>query len=206
MLIDTQIKSFLIPRDLWKEGRKDMPLLPPIDLAAQDALDIEQRAGKGTNLLSESRRYVLCCERIQSIVQDLARVPGVLPPPLLWPSRTDAEANRPTARAYLALCGLMPGWMGRYLVPERPKCYMRVRAVFFPPEDASHHVEVYQFINDHPDSKRLFDRAAREGSVGEGPFALTPAECRSALLMRLELLKVSAVQEGYGLVDVIELV
>ena len=69
MLIDTQISSFAIPPDIWKNDHDIASNLPPLHLPARDALAIERRAAKGVNLRNEARRYTLCCERIQGIVQ-----------------------------------------------------------------------------------------------------------------------------------------
>jgi len=207
MPIDTQISSFTIPREVWKNGYDGAPDLPPLHLAARDAIAIERRAIKRVNLRNEQRRYTLCCERIQGIVQELSRELSVLPNPLVWPSQSNPKI--PIARAYLAVMAFMGRWMSRFLkslpAEQLKSIYPRVSAVFFPPEDAARHLECFDLIANHPQVHLLFERAAGDATLAEGSSDVSATQCQQAFYMRHELLKAVAAK-GQGLVDVLELV
>lgn len=206
MLIDTQISSFAVPPEIWKNGHESAPYLPPLHLPARDAMAIERRAVKGVNLRNEQRRYTLCCERIQGIVQELSQKSGVLPDPLFWPSHGQSNSETSSARAYLAVMDFIGRWISRFLREEILQLgYLRFAAVFFPPEHAARHLKASEFIANHSQVHRLFERAAREATLENSPFTVSAAQCQEALHMRYKLLKVVAAK-GYGLVDVLELV
>lgn len=209
MPIDTQISSFLVPVEIWSNGHPSTPNLPSLHLPARDALAIERRARKGVNLRNERRRYTLCCERIQGITHELSEVSGVLSKPLIWPSFEQDNQKVPSARAYLAIMTLIGRWISRFLSKLPPDqlqfIYPRVSAVFFPPEDAQHHLKCFELIANHPTVHSLFERAARDATLEASPFVISDMQCQRAFYMRLELLKAVAVKEC-GLVDVIEVV
>ena len=207
MLIDTQISSFPIPPEIWKNGHENAPDLPPLHLPDRDAMAIERRAEKEVNLRSEQRRYTLCCERIQGIVQELSQKTGVLPVPVIWPSHSQNNSKVPSARSYLAVMDVIGRWMSRFLSREeiRKLDYLRFATIFFPPEDAACHLKAFEFIANHSQVRRLFERAARDATLENSPFTVSATQCQEAFHMRYELLKVVAAK-GYGLVDVLELV
>ncbi|HUS84612.1 MAG TPA: hypothetical protein VMX56_05675 [Anaerolineales bacterium] len=168
---------------------------------------IERRARKEVNLHSEQRRYTLCCERIQGIVQELSQKPGVLPTPVVWPSHSQNNSKIPSARSYLAVMDVIGGWMSRSLSREEilQMGYVRFSTVFFPPEHAAPHLKSCEFIANRSQVHHLFERAARDAALENSPFTVSAAQCQEAFRMRYELLKTIAAK-GYGLVDVLELV
>jgi hypothetical protein len=213
MLIDTRIKSFLIPNSVWKQGiPKDIietkapewAMLPSLEFPSRDAIAIEIRASHGVNLLNEQRRYAICCERIQDITLELSRISGLLRPPLIWPKEVDTN-KIPRTRALLAINTWIVPWMTKFIVPNFPNAYARIPAIFFPPEHAKSHCEIYQLMSRSPEIQKLFQKAARESTVPEGQDKITFDECQKAFLLRLELLKVAA-NQAEGLVDVFEIV
>jgi hypothetical protein len=209
MLIDTQISSYPVPAAIWFNGYDGAPNLPPLHLPARDATAIERRAMKRVNLRNETRRYTLCCERIQGIVQELSQEPGVLPEPLVWSAHSRSDAGIPNARSYLAIMNLMGRWMAKFLAnlpaEEHQFIYPRVSALFFPPGDAELHLKCFELASKHSDLQRLFERAARDATLESSSFAVSATQCENAFHMRYELLEAVAA-EGYGLVDVLELV
>ena len=198
MLTDTQISSYLIPASIWAQGHPTRKDLPPLALPARDASDIERRAQKEVNLNNEARRYTLCCERIQGIVQQLSRESSLLPTPKIWWPDAEPDGRAPTARAYLALINAI----SRIL---KGSPYPRVSALFFPPDHTRSYLQVIDAIRQQPNLDRLLDQAARSASLPDARFTVMPEECRSALDQRAELVR-RAESEGHGLVDVVEFV
>jgi hypothetical protein len=198
MLTDTQIKSFMIPQDIWINGYAGRPNLPPLLLPARDALDIERRAQKDVNIRNEIRRYTLCCERIQGVVGELSLVEGLLAAPVVWPTHRTASDDSPHALAYLTLAEELIRWLMK-------SPYSRVAAIFFPPEHAKIHFQVFETICGSPKLDQLLEHAANQALKSDSITNATASECKIALNQRLSLLKTVALKE-YGLVDVIELV
>jgi hypothetical protein len=198
MSTDTQISSFFVPENIWTQGYHARPDLPPLVLSTRDALDIERRARKRVNLRNESHRYILCCERIQGIVRELSQQAGLLPPPIVWPVHRTSNGVSASALAYLALIEAISWFL-------RGSPYSRVSTLFFPPEHAKPHLQIFEAIRQHTDVDQLVERAARNASLPGSTFDVTPGQCRIALDQRHELLR-TAVSEVCGLVDVIELV
>jgi hypothetical protein len=200
MLTDTQIRSFLIPVKLWREGLSLRPDLPPLIVPACDALDIERRAKKGINLRNEAHRYNLCCERIQGITADLAAAENILSPSLIFVRSGSTEKQSPTARSYLALIDIM-----FFLVKRHNLSYTRVASIFFPPEDSKKHQQLYEIMSNGTNVNELFRTAAKRASLPGEHFAVTPEQCRTAFEQRRILLE-KAVSEESAVVDLIELI
>jgi hypothetical protein len=205
MLLATQISSFAIPKKIWANGYDSIPGLPPLALIARDALAIERRSNKGVNLLNEQRRYTLCCERMQGIIEELAVQDGLLRPPLVWPVEDTQEI--PSARAYLAIIEVIISWMRKHLsVDEKERVeYIRFPRIFFPPDHATLHLKQFDFLSHHAEISSLFELAAQTASIKDSRFLLSSAECKRAFELRYELLKGLAAQ-NLGLVDVLDLV
>lgn len=200
MLTDTQISSFLIPRSIWQQGIPAQTNLPPLAIPARDALDIERRARKQINLHNEERRYTLCCERIQGIVQELSQETNVLRPPMLWPVYRLAKATEPSARAYLGLIEALGRSLGSQKSSEA-----RIAAVFFSPEDTEKYLKIFEVLRKNPNLDKLFDGAAKIASPPGSPFSITKQQCSMAFAQRYEFVKI-AVSEICSIVDVVELV
>ncbi len=198
MLTDTQISTYLIPASIWAQGHPTRKDLPPLAQPARDALDIERRAQKDVNLNNEARRYTLCCERMQGIVQQLSRESGLLPTPRIWSSNIEPDGMAATARAYLGLINAI----SRIL---RRSPYPRVSALFFPPDHTQSYLQVIDAIRQQPNLDRLLDQAARSASLPDARFAVLPEQCRAALDQRIELVH-RATSDDHGIVDVIEFV
>lgn len=196
MLIGTQISSFLIPATIWAEGCSGRPELPPLALPARDARAIERRAHKRVNLRNETRRYALCCERIQGLVLELSQEVALVPP-MLWPAFDAEDESHPSAHAYLAVIEAIRRRL-------RGSAYLRVAAIFFPPEDARSHLQVFEAFHQHPQLDRIFNEASRNGSLPGSSFHLTTEQCQAALAQRFALLRIVESQKC-GLVDVVEL-
>lgn len=197
MLIDTQINSYLIPKSLWEQGYPGRADLPPLAIPARDALDIERRAQKGVNLRNEANRYILCCERIQGIVRELAHEAHLLRPPMVWPAHHGPIASVPSARAYLALIEALSPYQRR-----DPK--FRFAAIFFSPEYAGLHQKIFEAIRQGTGIDQLLERTAKSASLLGDSFVVSTEQCKAALERRYELLKIAALEEC-GLVDVVEL-
>ena len=198
MLTDTQISSFIVPQDIWTNGYPGRPDLPPLALPVRDALDIERRAQKDVNIRNEVRRYTLCCERIQGIVRELALAEGILPPPVIWRKHRSLLEDSPSAFAYLALAESL----SQRLKNSR---YARFAAIFFPPEHARSHFQVFEAICRLPDLDQFLERTAKQGFRSDTISKATASECKEALSQRYRLLEAVA-SEQRGLVDVMELV
>lgn len=197
MLTDTQISSFIVPQDIWTNGYAGLPDLPPIVLPARDALDIERRAKNNVNIRNEIRRYTLCCERIQSIVQELSFIERVLPLKVVWSTHRTPNVDMPSALAYLALAESLSLWL-------RKSPYSRVAAIFFPPADAKIHAQVFEAICRRPDLDQFLERATKQASELGSVAKVTPLECGKALEQRSKLLQTVASMKC-GLVDIVEL-
>lgn len=198
MLIGTQIRSFLVPFEIWHQGYNGRRDLPPLAIPARDALDIERRSEKDLSLRNEAQRYTLCCERIQEIVAELASELEITTPPVLFPSDDAAkDLAAPSARAYLALMDAL-----RRSLKGSP--YRRVSAVFFPPEHAILHSQVYEVMASRDGIGELFIQASKRGSLPDEMCNPTPEQCRAAFAQRHRLLKIAA-SEGKAIVDLIEL-
>lgn len=196
MLIGTQIRSFLVPFEIWYQGYDGRRDLPPLAIPARDALDIERRSGKDLSLRNEAQRYTLCCERIQEIVAELTIELEF--PALLFPSDDAAkDSAAPNAGAYLALMNTL-----RKSLKGSP--YRRVSAVFFPPEHAILHSQVYEVIGGRDGVDELFIQASKRGSLPNEVCNPTAEQCRAAFAQRHRLLKIAA-SEGKAIVDLIEL-
>lgn len=198
MLTDTQIRSYLIPASIWAQGHPTRNDLPPLALPARDALDIERRAQKDVNLKNEARRYTLCCERMQGIVQQLSRASGLLPTPKIWWPDAEPDGRAATARAYLALMNAI----SRIL---KGSPYPRISALFFPPDHTLSYLKVIDAIRQQPNLERLLDQAARSASLPDARFTVMPEQCREALDQRIELVH-RAISAVSGIVDVVELI
>lgn len=193
MLIGTQIKSFLVPQDVWHHGYVGRSDLPPIAIPARDALDIERRFRKGACLRNESRRYTLCCERIQAIISELASVPDLLGKPILYAAQQVAGEADSSSVAYISVLNTL-----RSSLRQTP--YPRVASVFFPPDHAKRHCQVFDFIHKRPELEQLFDRAAKHASVLDDNC--TPRQCSEAFAKRHQTLKLAAA-EDLAIVDVL---
>ncbi|MFN8495658.1 MAG: hypothetical protein U0350_49155 [Caldilineaceae bacterium] len=197
----TQISTFFIPAEIWKQGHPLRPQLPPLALPARDALDIERRALKRVNLRNESLRYILCCERIQGIVHELSQEGGVLKDFFIWPIQSSTkEEVLATSAAYLALIDTI----------RRSKfmdkiSYPRITALFFPPEHATRYSKILSDLCQQPHLNQLLERAAKDASLAGTTVHITAEHCRKAIDQRLEL-SMHAVSQNYGLVDVLELI
>lgn len=201
MSTDTQIKSYAIPAEMWLRGSPRRADLPPLSIPARDALDIERRSKKGVNLRNEAQRYTLCCERIQGVTADLASEEGLLPPPAVFVRAASNDNPAPTARGYLAVIEAVTLYWQKAL----GKSYSRIASVFFPPEDAARHSQLYEAISTVPNVGELFTKAAERASLPGAHFKVTPQQCRAAFELRRELLR-SAMSAGSAVVDVIELI
>lgn len=205
MLIATQISSYLIPSQVWQQGDASRSDLPPLALAARDALDIERRAQKNVNLRNEVRRYTLCCERMQGIVQDLSHTPGIHLVSAVFPASLEVNDETPTALACLALIETVQNAVERMLKGGQVTgVYPRVARVFFPPQHATAHLQVYELLRQPANLSRLFAEATRRASIGAATPIVSESQCRCAFERRRDLL-VQAQGGGMGLVDVIEL-
>lgn len=208
MLIDSQISTYIIPQKIWYESSEQNNSLPPIFLPARDALAIERRAEKEVNLKNETRRYTLCCERIQGIVLELSQMPGDLAKNIfVWPAMTGANTKIPPARAYLSNIAMFGRWakpIYKVLSSEhQANFYDRIATNFFPPEDCERYLKGINWILNHPESSELFKKAAAH--MPETFSKLSANQCRQAFLARRELVKI-AVDRKCGLVDVVEVV
>jgi len=187
-----------VPSKIWHEGYVGRLDLPPLAIPARDALDIERRSEKDLSLRNEAQRYTLCCERIQEIVAELTSELEFPAPPVLFPSDDAAkDLTAPSARAYLALMDTL-----RRSLKRSP--YRRVSAVFFPPEHAILHSQVYEVMATRDGVEELFDQASKRGSLPDEMCNPTAEQCRAAFAKRHRLLKIAA-SEGNAIVDLIEL-
>lgn len=204
MSLDTQINSFAIPREIWGNGLEILPGLPPLALVAEDALTIERRAYKRVNLLNEQRRYILCCERMQGIVEELSCQQGLLSLYQSWPaSRIN---NSPTSRAFLANIEVVLRWMRNHLTLDEKKSveYLRFHNNFFPPDHARDHLAQYDAISRHPEYESFFELASQTATIKGSQFTVSPEECKLAFEFRHDFLKKIAAND-YGLVDVLNI-
>jgi len=187
-----------VPFEIWHKGYVGRLDLPPLAIPARDALDIERRSEKDLSLRNEAQRYTLCCERIQEIVAELASELEFPSPSMLFPSDDAAkDPAGPSARAYLALMDTL-----RRSLKGSP--YRRVSAVFFPPEHAILHSQVYEVMGSHDGIDELFIQASKRGSLPDGMSNPTDEQCRAAFAQRHRLVKAAA-SEGKAIVDLIEL-
>lgn len=203
MSTDTQINSFLIPADLWTHGWSGRPALPPLAIPAADALDIERRAAKRVGLRNESRRYTLCCERMQAIVRELDREPGLLPQPLLWPVHRVASDSNPSARAYLAIVEIFS-----FLFERQPDGrVIRFFQSFIPPDNVAIQAQRAEESRGMAHFDEILKRAAERASPAGSAIVVTAEECRHAFDRRCHLLQTAAQTSptAYGIVDVVEL-
>lgn len=201
MSTDTQIRSYAIPTEVWLHGSSRRPDLPPLAIPARDALDIERRSKKGVNLRNEAQRYTLCCERIQGITADLANEEELLPLPSVFGRGDSTDSPAPTARAYLAVIEAVT----LYWPKGQRQSYSRIASVFFPPEHAAHHLQLYEAISRSPNVGELFTKAADKASLPGEHFEVTPQHCRAVFELRQELLR-NALSSGSAVVDVVELI
>jgi len=199
MLTDSQIRSFLIPAQVWEEGVQSRPDLPPIAMPARDALDIERRAKKRVNLRNELHRYSICCERIQGITAELVMEKNVLPAPLIFSRSNFNDKQLSTARSYLALIDVLSRGQNQNLP------YKRMASIFFPPDHAKLHLKFYEMISKSLKINELFAIAAESASLPNEHFQITAEQCRMAFDQRQDHLR-KAAQTGNAVVDIIELV
>lgn len=197
MLIGTQIKSFWVPCEIWHHGSSRRKDLPPMAVPARDALEIERRFLKGATLRNESQRYTLCCERIQTIISEVAQ-DGLLNQPIVF--TTDQASNRaePTVRSYLTLIDTV-------CMKLRGSPYPRVAAVFFPPDHAERHYAIYEAMQRLKDINELFLQAAKRATLPDEDSAQMMEQCRQAFYKRLEFLRIAA-SRGEAVVDVVEVI
>lgn len=199
MSTGTQISSYTIPAEIWREGLSRRVDLPPLALPARDALEIERRSQGEVALRNETHRYTLCGERIMSIVHELAREKDVLPPPFIWASKAKASGNSINAISFLSLIDI--------LVQINPKNspYRRIGSIFFPPDHAGIHFQVFGLLRKNPQIDRALSEASRISAYNGKEFEVTIEECKVALEKRYSLLEQINIQKA-GLVDVVELV
>jgi hypothetical protein len=207
MLPATQIRSFAIPDAIWYKGESRLDTLPQLAVPARDALAIERRAIKNVNILQEKRRYTLCCERMQGIVEELAYLGDVLPQPIIWLARKNGMSDTLSATAYIACMTVIGQYLAR-IAPsmsaqeKRDYLYERMPAVFFPPDHADRHDKCYKYVCARADLPALFSRAIT--MFPQEAVGISIEDCRQAFIARAELVRISA-EKGYGLVDVVEL-
>lgn len=207
MPFGTQIRSVLIPADVWYEGTHRASHIPPPNLPARDALTIERRSTKKVDMRSEKRRYTLCCERIQGIACELSYLPYVLPKVFIWPTSEDSSEKYPSAPALFAVTTHIYWWIrqvkkrGYLSEGQNSAFYPRIHTLFFPPDHARAHLECFEMIKDHQMVHKLYEHGAE--TTAEKPFAVSAAQCQKALHMRYELL-IAVAANNYGLVDVWE--
>jgi hypothetical protein len=61
MLTNTQISSYIVPKEIWEQGRAGSPGITPLSIPARDALEIERRRSLDINLRNEDHRYTIAC-------------------------------------------------------------------------------------------------------------------------------------------------
>lgn len=207
MWIFTQISSYLVPTEIWEGGSSALPHLPPLSQPARDALEIERRSRKAVNLRNESRRYSLCCERIQGIVRMLALGGAHMPEPFVWRAY-DAEGENTRAMAWLALSE----YLRRFYTVDRNGIerdrlrFDRLEAVFhLPGLQLSNLLALFEQIRKNPHLDQVFVAASQKAEVSNPTLQVTPQECRAAFENRFDLIKRCSM-ESLALVDLIDLV
>lgn len=203
MSIDTQIRSFLVPTEIWIHGVNSRPDLPALITPAADALDIERRITKGVGLKNETRRYTLCFERMQSIVTELSAEPNCLPTPLVWSaSRIDAKSG-PIARAYIAVSDTLG-----LLLSRKSEGGARCFKGFMAPDEIADQLLIAEKASAIPQLPLILDQIAKRTAAHGSDFSVTAEECRCALDARIDLLRMAASSQTLpsGVVDVVELV
>lgn len=196
MLTDTRISTYLVPGELWQRGAATRSDLPPLARPALDALDIERRSGRERLLRNESHRYILCCERIQGIVKELAS-DGILREDARCVASRAPEAGQPSALAYIAITDLLTRSI-------RKNPYPRLSATFFPPDDTRKYLSVLERVFKDTSLDDILRRASRSGSTDDA-HRVTMDDCRFALMTRIEVVRTAA-ENDRGIVDVVELV
>ena len=207
MWIFTQISSYPVPREIWEGGSSALPHLPSLSQPARDALEIERRSRKAVNLRNESRRYSLCCERIQGIVRMLALGEAHVPEPFVWRAY-DAKGDSPKALAWLALSEYLRRFytVDRNGVERDRLRYDRLEAVFHPPGlQVSNLLALFEQIRKNPHLDQVFVAASQKAEVCNPALQVTPEECRVAFEDRFDLI-MKCSKESLGLVDLIDLV
>jgi len=202
MLTNTQISSYLIPKEIWEAGRTGYTQISPLSIPARDALEIERRRNKNINLRYEDHRYTIACERIQSLAVETFQNDKDLPRPVIWPTHFGVGKKHSTALAYLITIESL----FRALFKSIDKLpYQRFLAVFFPPDDKDNHLKLFQVLvnNIHIDDMML--RASNLSRRMGTDFEITPEQCKLALLDRFDLLN-TIQSQNCGLVDVIQIV
>jgi len=205
--IDTQISSYLIPSDIWESGYAEVP---PLALPARDAVDIERRWKKGVTLNNESRRYTICCERLQGIASALVAAGAPISPPVVWPSHSEAAAGAPSALAYLA----MYEYLRRLYKPIQTDAqgrqsqvglkHRRLESIFHAPgQSLTAFLSLLDHITHEPKLAEMFDQAAQKAEVS-GSHQLTATDCRYAFEQRRAVIAQCS-QAGFGVVDVFDL-
>lgn len=209
MWIGTQISTYLIPRDIWVSGYGG---LPPLALPARDALDIERRWRKDAELRNEARRYTICCERMQGIACDLALAGAPMPSPCVWPSYEHRNVSTPGALAYLAIFEYLRRFYtvrrqdpSGVLKPVRLR-YDRVEAIFQPPDKpSSDFLALLTHIRNEPKLSQMCADAVQKAEVADLSCKVSAEECEAAFQQRYSLVA-KCVEEGFGLVDVFDIV
>jgi hypothetical protein len=205
MWIFTQISSYLVSSEMWEVGSAALPHLPPLSQPARDALEIERRSRKGVNLRNESRRYSLCCERMQGIVRVLALGGAPIHEPFVWRAY-DAAGEAPRALAWLALSEYLRRFyeVDRNGIKRDRLRYDRLEAVFHPPGiRVSNLLALFEQIRRNPHLGQVFTAASQKAEVANPTLHVTPEECGSAFEHRYRLIKRCA-DKALAMVDLID--
>jgi hypothetical protein len=202
MLTNTLISSYIIPKQIWYDGIPGNNQIVAIAIPARDALEIERRRKNNINLRNEDHRYTICCERIQSLAAETQRASTLMPSPVIWDAVQMNKTKNATAAAYLIMMEVFYKALNKSL-DKLP--YQRFLAVFIPPEDGQHYLQLMEWLNSMTKLDDLLQRATNISSRMGEDFVVSTQDCRLALTQRLELIRF--VHSGnYGLVDVIDIV
>ena len=209
MWIGTQISSYMIPGEIWLSGYAGHP---PLTFPARDALDIERRWRKGVDLRKEARRYVGCCERMQGIARDLALAAAPIPAPCVWSTYGRRDVSTPSALAYLAIFEYLRRF---YTIARRDQSgvlkrerlrYHLAEAIFHPPgKRMSDFLTLLAHVKNEPKLSQMCADASQKAEVADLSFKVSAEECQAAFQQRYGLVA-KCVEDGFGLVDVFDIV
>ncbi|MEZ4667569.1 MAG: hypothetical protein R3E39_06585 [Anaerolineae bacterium] len=208
MSFDMQIRTILVPTNIWYNGDPELPHSPLAAMAQRDAMAIERRAQKRVNVRSEKRRYVLYCDRIQGIASELSSMSSNCPNAFVWPAQAEPDSKVPSAYIIFTISTNILRFVQTknksMINDEQPySLYPRASTIFVPPSDANVHFDFYQMIHEHPSVDKLFELCSN--MTQNDIHHLSPDECQRGFQMRYEFLKMVASRE-YGLVDVLEII